>query len=335
MRSVQSNRRHGFTLVELLVGVAIIGVLVAVLLPGVQASREASRRTQCRENLKQLGLALQNYHDVHSSFPLGASHSAPHVWNDRSRHHHGSLIVGLLPFLEQQALHDRCDFQADTVLDSLLGDGRKVHQVAIATLICPSDPASPEIDGNPLYHGTGASMQGRHAALSNYGANMGSQKFFGGPFFGNVFGTGPANHGHDDHGGQTSGVFSHTAWGARVRQIWDGTGKTIAMGEIRPKCSWHARDGWMHWNSLWVATSAPINYPSCPGEPGFDAVNTDINSNWGGKWGCEQAFRSSHEGGCQFVFCDGSIHFLSEEIDYTTYQMLGDRRDGRQVAGEY
>jgi len=121
-------------------------------------------------------------------------------------------------------------------------------------------------------------------------------------------------------------VFSHLAWGASIRDITDGTSNTIALGEVRPKCAWHVRDGWMHSDSLWIATSAPINYPTCPGEPGYDAVNMAVTND--SKWGCEQGFKSAHPGGCQFVFCDGSTQFLSENIDYMTYQKLGDRRDG-------
>lgn len=331
----------GFTLVELLVVIAIIGVLVALLLPAVQAAREAARRMQCSNNLKQLGLAVHNYHDAFKSFPLGASHArlpGDYVWGTKNAKHHGSFLVALLPYIEQLNLYTRCDFEVDTVMDSALPGGTKVHSVSIATLLCPSDPDKSEVDGNPLYHGTTASMQGKKAGLSNYGASMGSQSFSGGPFPGNSLLTLKAPipmHGHDDTGEKTSGVFSHTAWGAAIAQIRDGTSHTICIGEIRPKCSWHVRDGWMHWNSLWIATSAPINYPSCPGEPGFDAVNTDINSNWGGKWGCEQAFRSAHSGGCQFVLCDGSVHFLSESIDYMTYQMLGDRRDGKPISESF
>jgi hypothetical protein len=91
----------------------------------------------------------------------------------------------------------------------------------------------------------------------------------------------------------------------------------------------------MHDNSLWVGTTAPINYPSCPGEPGYDAVNVGGGGPGGldAKWGCEQGFKSCHPRGCQFVFCDGSTHFLSENIDYMTYQKLGDRRDGYAVGG--
>lgn len=326
-------RRTAFTLVELLVVIAIIGILIALLLPAVQAAREAARRMQCANNLKQLGLGLHNYHDVHKSFPPGASHAAPHVWGDKSNRHHGSFLVRILPYIEQQNLYAAINPKAaDPVFDSVLPDGRKVYQAKVTTFLCPSDEEKEDWDGDPLYHGSPVSMKGQKAAPSNYGASMGSQQWSGGPFFADAAKyQGASVHGHDDSGKDISGVFGHTMYGAQISEIRDGTSHTIAIGEIRPKCSWHVRDGWMHWNSLWIATTAPINYPSCPDEPGFDSINTDINSNWGGKWGCEQAFRSIHPGGCHFGFCDGSVHFLSEAIDYDLYQRLGARRDGLQT----
>lgn len=83
----------------------------------------------------------------------------------------------------------------------------------------------------------------------------------------------------------------------------------------------------MQFNSLWISTGYPINYPTCPGEPGFDQACVN-NVNVGAcKWGAEQAFKSTHPNGCHFVLADGSVHFLNESIDYKLYQMLGDRRD--------
>jgi prepilin-type processing-associated H-X9-DG protein len=152
---------------------------------------------------------------------------------------------------------------------------------------------------------------------------MGNQAFYTG-YTGNMFNDASVTHGDTLNGNQISGVFSHMAWGAGIHEITDGTSNTIAMGEIRPACSWHARDGWMHVNSLWNATSSPINCTTC-----CASGESDDSENWS----CEQAFRSMHSGGCNFVFADGSTHFVSETIDYTTYQKLGDRHDGYPVEG--
>ncbi len=327
-----SQRERGFTLVELLVVITIIGILIALLLPAVQAAREAARRLQCMNNLKQLGLALHSYHDVWHRFPLGASHPDQDGWREIPSHNHGSFIVGLLPFIEQQPLYDRCDFTTNTDYYSTLSPTStvKVHTVWINTLICPSDASVQDWGGNPYYWSFASSTQYQKRAISNYGASMGSQLWLEGPFVGNVFGTGSAWHGHDTTGSRISGVFSHLAWGAAIHEITDGTSYTIALGEVRPLCSWHVRDGWMHVNSLWIATSTPINYPTCPGEPGFINLG-DWTGDWAGKSACEQAFKSAHPGGCHFAFCDGSVQFLNESIDYMTYQKLGDRRDGYPI----
>ena len=323
-----SSARRAFTLVELLVVIAIIGILVALLLPAVQSAREAARRMQCGNNLKQLGLALHNYHLSFNRFPLGASHPTDTNWGTINNDHHGSFIVGLLPFFEQQVMYDACDFKTDTAYNSALPGGQKLHEIWLSVLLCPSDEKK-FLDGNPLYHNQPNSTKGQKWAISNYGASMGNQAFGACPFGGNQFGNGPSFHGHDLTGAQISGVFSHIAWGAAIEDIRDGTSNTIAIGEIRPKCSWHARDGWMHINSLWFATTCPINYKNCENEPGYNASCSASNA-----WSCDMGFKSQHTGGAQFVFGDGSVHFLSETIDYVTYQKLGDRRDG-QTIGAY
>ncbi len=322
------GNRKAFTLVELLVVIAIIGILIGLLLPAVQSAREAARRMQCANNLKQLSLALHGYHEVFGQFPLGAVHGSCGNWSKIEPDNHGSFLVGLLPFLELQNLYDACDFTQNTDYKSELGPGHYVHEVWIPTLNCPSDEQR-YLGGNPIYHGSESSTKDQNRATSNYAASMGNQRFGTCPFGGNMFGTGDSYHGHGNSGANISGVFSHCAWGASIADIRDGTSNTIALGEIRPSCSYHAKDGWMHINSLWFATTCPINYANCPDEPGYDAGCAAPNA-----WSCDMGFKSRHEGGCHFAFADGSIHFLSETIDYETYQKLGDRRDG-QTLGAY
>jgi prepilin-type N-terminal cleavage/methylation domain-containing protein/prepilin-type processing-associated H-X9-DG protein len=317
--------RRAFTLVELLVVIAIIGILVALLLPAIQAAREAARRSQCGSQLKQLGVALHNYHDTYKRFPLGAAHTN-YSWGTINADHHGSFLVGMLPFIEQQSMFDSCDFQTDTGYYSRLGGtsggGQLLHEIWIPVLQCPSDEQQYWPGGNVLY----PISQSLKQATSNYAASMGNQAFGACPFGGNMFGNGPSFHGHDLTGMQISGVFSHMAWGAAMRDILDGTSQTIAVGEIRPKCSWHAMDGWMHYNALWFATTCPINYPNCPNEPGYNAACSAPNA-----WSCDMGFKSRHPGGAQFCLADGSVRFLSQTINYDLYQRLGDRRDGLAI----
>jgi len=312
----------GFTILELLVAIGVIALLLAILLPAVSTVREAARRTQCGVNLKQIGVALHNYHVAHRRFPLGAVHDNFTFWFDNSTHK-GSVFVQLLPFIDEDNLYRQLDFKGDVDKSINTLTGRPVYESVIPLLICPSD------DHDGYWPGAGFSSRvngtpNRKRALSNYAPSMGNQYISSCGTTGNRFGTGPVDRGDTLDGTKISGVFSHMAWAARIRDIKDGTANTIAFGEIRPRCSDHARDGWMHVNSLWFATTAPINWPTCPGEPGYAAgsCNTEF------KLGAAQGFKSRHPSGAQFLFCDGTVRFLSDTIDYLAYQRAGDRRDG-------
>ncbi|MEW4564457.1 DUF1559 domain-containing protein [Bremerella sp. JC770] len=317
---------RGFTLVELLVVIAIIGVLIALLLPAVQQAREAARRMQCSNHLKQIGLAIHNYHDTHNVFPC-ASVVEGGTWQTDHDSHKGSPYVKILPFLEQNALYQSCNFQGDTVAVSVTPDGDQVSTVIIETIICPSDdhPGYWE-GGNP----GNASSAGEDRALTNYSFSMGSQANSPCGTHNNYFGNGPVTRADTTKAHEISGVFSHWAWAARMRDITDGMTNTIALGEIRPQCAAHTRDGWMGINSVYTGTGIAINFNTCEGEPG---TGSGCNQ-YTGQWGASQGFKSRHPGGAMFLLCDGSVHFLSETLDMITYQALGDRRDG-QVVGEF
>jgi prepilin-type processing-associated H-X9-DG protein len=156
---------------------------------------------------------------------------------------------------------------------------------------------------------------------------------------GNNFGTGPSGHGNTYNATQVSGITSRFNWAANMRDCVDGTSNTIAWGEIRPQCGDHTRNGWFHFNSMWVATTPPINYPiACVREEPLNGVQwNDAALNGCNKynnWQTSQGFKSRHTGGAHFTLADGSARFISENIDYMTYQRLGDRRDGQPV-GEF
>ena len=319
-------RQRGFTLIELLVVIAIIAILIALLLPAVQQAREAARRSQCKNNLKQLGLALHNYHDTHGQFPMNCIIQQL-TWGQDHPDHKGSQMVKLLPFLDQAPLYNVCDFSRDTVLHSVTSDGTLVNSIVIPGLICPSDDHDGHWFGGAT-HTTDSNGQNR--AVSNYSFSTGSMNNSPCGTHNNYFGNGPDVRSDTLSGGRVSGVFSHFAWAAKMKDIRDGSSNTIAMGEVRPRCENHVRDGWMAENALYTGTGIQINFNTCEGEPGSGSGCNQYT----GQWGASQGFKSVHVGGAHFLLCDGSVHFLSENIDMVTYQALGERRDGRPI-GEF
>ena len=365
IRVTSVGNRPAFTLVELLVVIAIIGILVGLLLPAVQAAREAARRMSCGNNLKQIGIALHNYHDAANRLPLsGFQHAGtqrePNTWNNSSK---GSQLVALLPYIEQQPLHDSVpmggaeaplidggqlpnasEYQAyiqSNNVGSFAFNGMSVERtfhVPVSTYICPSYSG---MDRWQWSDGTNRN----HRALSNYGVSIGAQAMpsNGGScnlYPGNIFGTGGAGHANSVSGVNVSGTFGRGEWGPRFADIEDGLSNVIAMGEILPHKSDHHWNGWMHFNALWTATTAPINFPIVGiGEPGWDQAsnpqgldnNNGLGCNGWRNWQTSQGFKSEHSGGAQFVFDDGSVHFMADTVDYVVYNALGCRKDGTPV----
>lgn len=334
--SRSSLRKRGFTLIELLVVIAIIAILIALLLPAVQQAREAARRTQCRNNLKQIGIAMHNYHDTHGAFP----HTTHGVRNPSNGGAWGrewgghSVHTMFLPYIDQAPLYNQIDF---TVFwhDN---PNRNLHRTRIPAFMCPSDtfPAS-QNDG-----------------FNNYGAS-----------------TGP-NLGWEANLNRTVGFF-HRRSSRRMRDITDGTSNTIAFAEmttgdgdngtfvlergdfvraqsvagldpVKPtraqletygaSCNGgtgnHRSDRGLSWGNpmmsgTGVNTIVPPNWPfpnchECGGCGSGDAR---------GVW----ASRSRHIGGAQHLFGDGSVRFVSENIDFDTYQSLGSAAGGETVDG--
>jgi prepilin-type N-terminal cleavage/methylation domain-containing protein/prepilin-type processing-associated H-X9-DG protein len=365
MRSSSHRRAGGFTLVELLVVIAIIGILVALLLPAVQAAREAARRSQCINNLRQLGIALHNYHQTKNRFPSNVNwiHAVPgHI----AARDFASHLVNVAPYLEETTLHDAIDFCDPNKAgckppgEQIVG-GTPVRQVVLATLQCPSDERNGLVDPRDGVVTWASLVRPGSVAVTNYAGSIGSQivESWTGFNLSSVVGNGGSLYDSNDDGEdwfnqnfhasfrcQTapnssvpagtnirsdcpnaktlSGVFARSTWAAAIDEITDGTSKTIAMGEIRPRCSaFQWIHGWTLSEGLWFATTAPINYPTNPdertGAPG---------SNWERDFNTAMGFKSRHAGGANMLFADGSTHFLQETIDYTTYQKLGARADG-------
>ncbi|MDB5337454.1 MAG: xcpT 37 [Planctomycetaceae bacterium] len=321
------RRAWAFTLIELLVVIAIIAVLIALLLPAVQQARESARRAQCKNNLKQLGLAIHNYADAYGMFPI-------------SQRDKGSQLVGLLPYIDQAGLYNLINFNG-TVRDQNIG-GKILDAYVLQGTQCPSEPAgalSPTGFASTSYS---FSMGAQWVAESGSGCNLNSVvAAYPAPWDPDGDREDPFLRGNvrSDYGilGSISGVFGRgyfSSYSSRFADITDGTSNTIAMGEVRFKCNkWNWLDGrgWANGDSHWYSTAAPINFPSCSDSAGYNSGPCTLNQdNWNSQFG----FKSKHVGGAHLMLCDGSVRFVSQNINMFTYQMLGDRSDN-QVVGEF
>ncbi|HVA46669.1 MAG TPA: DUF1559 domain-containing protein [Pirellulales bacterium] len=408
MSHPQRPARLAFTLVELLVVIAIIGILIALLLPAIQAAREAARRTTCTNNLKQLGLAFQNYHDVWNRLPYGFGDWSGNSNSGKAQDNlpaRGTHITTMLPYLEQQVLYSQMRMNINNpgnaanysvsngtglppdVADQPFnppkyGTGDPTDQTAgvplrlsvtqLPSLVCPSDSTFEQnigvswgptngTAGNRKYQSyqanLGASARGNSPITPLVGptpyplaTSMGGWQAQSVPL-GAWFGTGIERNGWYHNAGDDrwiSGPFACVQWAARFQDVSDGTTSTIGFGETRPYCeaAQIKVDGWMGANSggMGFATTAPINLPTCINEPGYlQMVNLGYLTNigditWisGSNWTGTGGLKSKHPGGGQVVMLDGSVHFLYENMNYDTYQRLGDRRDGNMIsAGDF
>lgn len=329
-----TKKRLAFTLVELLVVIAIIGILVALLLPAIQAARESARRTECNNNMKQIGIALHNYHDTFQTYPPGGLWERRTPWraNPAGRNQRrGGIFLHLLPFIEEQQLFESINLTQDHY-DSQRPDGSGTTMIRaniIDGYICPSDTHK-GINGNAT---TGH-------ALINYGANGGplSQGGNGSPSCQcnmsamNAF-IPPALR-------TPRGPFHRE--GNRFicgnQDIVDGLSNTIFVGEVRPHCTNHCNSrGWSRPNNgqALFRTTIPINFDNCrtkaqanamfPGGNGMSHPTCFANCNWRTEFG----FHSMHPGGAQFIMGDASVQLFSQDIDMLNFNRLGARADGQ------
>ena len=308
-------RRKAFTLVELLVVIAIIGILIALLLPAVQAAREAARRSQCSNNMKQIGLALHNYHTAFGALPFGTGGRI----GTPDYAIAGTWAAMILPYMEQQPLFDQFDFRVP--MDH--ANNAPAVETVVAGYTCPSDPAS----GTPVLDNRAPGYNNPSRAMGIwYPACMGPTHMDQCVFcpdttpnannwccqgwnFGSTAGSGIAS-------GTFAGMFGRHPTSIRFRDVLDGLSNTLMVGETLPK---HCR-----WNSAY-APNFPTSSTNIPLNTMEDAG--DSTSNWWRTCG----FKSRHSGGANFALGDGSVTFLSESIDFQLYNAMG-TRDGGEVA---
>jgi len=319
-----SRRPRGFTLIELLVVIAIIAVLIALLLPAVQQAREAARRSQCKNNLKQIGLALHNYHDTFRMLPFGVVMYRANGGGSLGGGQDGSSLnrgnwawsAMILPYIDQAPLFQIMQVgkfspaQANNVTGNT-----GLLQTPLAVYRCPSDPGAVLCDDDRRINFSGVSSTLNTAttqvARSNYAGNNGHQDIGGG----NI----------------NTGVFARD-FIRRFRDITDGLSNTLAIGERSSDVASINR------SAASAYACGPDQTPANGISSALGVASFPLNSNnTSPSYYLYKGFSSIHTGGAHFLFCDGSVHFLSENIHWRqsddptimgAYQRLHHMSDG-------
>lgn len=309
----QHSHRRAFTLIELLVVIAIIAILIALLVPAVQKVRAAAARLQCANNLKQLGIAIHSYHDANKEIPPNAkslsynwatdsAHSGPDVW---------TWIARILPYIDQGALATTYNIPNGTMLAAQAG-----LATPIVVLTCPAvaslEKSNPATDW--------ANINGISMSLTNYRGVSGSNW---GVNTGSTFATAYPVADPDPAVGQDgldkgNGMFYRTSGKRKLAfvGITDGTSNTLMIGESTHSFDQHC-GGWAYANYVNGTCAIPLNYR----DPG----------NTYGNWPNRYSFHSKHEGGGNFCFGDGTVRFVAESVNITTYRDLSTIRGNEAV----
>jgi prepilin-type N-terminal cleavage/methylation domain-containing protein/prepilin-type processing-associated H-X9-DG protein len=317
-------RRRGFTLIELLVVIAIIAVLVGLLLPAVQKVRDAAARMSCSNNLKQLGLALHNYHDSASHFPGGAQYNVYKVPRIDLNYIRGtSWMVFILPNVEQEAVYKQYNFTQPYYAEV----NNRVGNFRVKTYYCPAGAENRSTNGaertddgtfnySTHYYGVmGPSSRSNPSYNTLNGITY--RYVVGGPTGNGAYATdGILGQYRDQPGSVTTGHY------VRLTDILDGSSNTLMVAERSmhlPSGQTNDYRSWVRGNNGGSGTTKNVTYP----------INSTFYSN--GNNFNDISFGSNHTGGCNFVMGDGSVHFIHEEIDLSLYKALASIKS-REVA---
>lgn len=331
------QRRKAFTLIELLVVIAIIAILIAILLPAVQQAREAARRSTCNNNMKQIGLALHNYHDAHELFPPGYVLLSP-----GSSGADGNVGWGwgakILPFLEYKELYNELSgyFGSNELSNTGSSVRANLLSIEVTAFHCPSDNGikgvanwTQQVDsGNPVYDTSDPTMCTDPTDPSTCPQLGNAPTTSGQPFAAKSSYVGM--YGHTGLGsGAGSGTFFGNS-GIGIDDLRDGTSKTIIAGE--------------RFQEKGRAVWAGVHYDETMSGGIFDPTNTGYDAQESFVLGTAaitinpkpangSAFSSAHDGGAHMLFGDGHVKFVTSGIDVTLFGLLANRRDRQKITG--
>ena len=317
----QRRRSVGFTLIELLVVIAIIAVLIALLLPAVQQARESARRTQCRNNLKQLGLAVHNYHDVFKIFPPGGITCGPcsGPYSGGSGH---NWMAAILPYIDQAPLYNKLNFSVtgwNNTGASIDANHELLVKTVLPAYLCPSDPKAP---------------------ITSYNKGVAPYQFLIGAVTHYVGVAGASNGVSAGYGIRTtSGTFYKTS-NISVGKLTDGSSNIMVVGEYSgyakgEQAAGYAQDSaFSNFNAALWHNMYDHTYASQESAYKSIIYAPNVAFNGGGASESDQSLKSAHIGGIHTLMGDGAVRFIGDSINLTTYKNLSDIADGNSI-GEF